>query len=73
MPIEPKLWNGNFYPISLHSFLEHLASDSKNIRELLNCIAKYISNKQISLKKSNDFEDLKDISETVWNLISSVY
>ena len=73
IPIEPKLWNGSFYSISLHSFIEHLASDFKNIKESLNYIAKYISNKQIDPKKSNDVENLKDVSKAIWNLISFVY
>ena len=73
MPTEPELWNGSFHPISLHSSLEHLASNSKNIRESLNYIAKYISNKQINSKKSNNVEDLKGVGEAVWNLISFVY
>ena len=64
-PIEPELWNKSFYPISLHSSLKHLISDSKNIRELLNHVAKYINNKQINPKKSNDVEDLKDVGEAV--------
>jgi len=63
----------NIHPISLHGFLEHLASNSKNIRESLNCIAKYISNKQIDPKKSNNVENLKNVSETIWSLIYSVY
>jgi len=73
MPTEPELWDGSFHPISLHSSLEHLASNSKNIRESLNYIAKYISNKQINPKKSNDVEDLKGVGEAVWNLIFFVY
>ena len=73
MFIEPKLWDGSFYPISLHSSIEYLASDSKNIRDSLNHIIKYISNKQINPKKSNNIEDLKDIGKAIWNLIFSVY
>jgi len=65
MPTEPKLWDESFHPISLHGSIEHLASNSKNIRDLLNCIAKYISNKQINPKKSNDVENLKGVSETI--------
>ena len=33
--IEQDSQDGNFYSISLHSSLEHLSSDSKNIKELL--------------------------------------
>ena len=52
-PIEPDLWDSNFHPISLHSSIKYLASDSKNIKDLLNFIAKYITNKQINPAKSN--------------------
>ena len=72
-PIKSELWNGNFYPISLHIFIEYLAPDSKNIKDFLNFIAKYISNKQVNSLKSNDLEDFYSISEAVWNFISSVY
>ena len=41
-PIEPKLWDSNFYPISLHGSLEYLASDAKNIRKSIVCMAIYI-------------------------------
>jgi len=43
--IEPELWDGNFYPISLHGFIEHIVLDFKNIRDSLNFMARYISNK----------------------------
>jgi len=36
-------------------------------------MAKYIGNKQIDLKRSNDMEDLKGVGEAVWNLISLIY
>jgi len=71
--MEFELCDGNFYFISLHSSTKHLTSDTKNIRDSLNHIAKYIGNKQIDLKRFNNIEDLKDIGEAVWNLISSVY
>jgi len=29
-PTEPELWSGSFHPISLHSSIEHFASNSKN-------------------------------------------
>ena len=70
---EPDLWNGNFHPISLHSFIEYIALDSKNIKDFLNFMARYIANKQVNLVKSNDLEDFKDIGEAIWNLISLVY
>ena len=71
--MEPDLWNSSFYPILLHSSIEHIALDSKNIKDLLNFITKYIANKQVDLAKSNDLEDFKGIGEAIWNLISSVY
>ena len=70
---EPELWDGSFHPISLHRSLEHLASDTENIKDSLNFVTKYISNKQIDPKKSNNIQDFKGMGEVVWNLISLVY
>jgi len=64
-PTEPNLWNGNFYPISLHSSMEHLVSDSKSIKDSLNFIAKYISNKQVDSSKSNDIEDFHSMGKAI--------
>jgi len=47
--------------------------NSKNVKDSLNFIAKYISNKQIDPVKSNNIEDFKSIGEAVWNLISFFY
>jgi len=71
--MEPELWDGSFHPISLYRFIKYLASDFKNIKNSLNFMAKYISNKQIDPAKSNNLEDFKGISEAIWNLISSIY
>ena len=62
---ELELWNGNFYPILLHRSIKHIASDIKNIKDILNFMAKYISNKQIKSSKSNDFEDLNSIGKAI--------
>ena len=71
--MEPKLWDGSFHPISLYGSMEHLASDLKNIKDFLNFMAKYISNKQVDSSKSNDLEDFHGMGKAVWNFISSVY
>ena len=71
-PTEPKLWDGNFHPILLYRFIEYLTSDSKNIKNSLNFMAKYIINKQVNSAKSNDLEDFNGIEGAIWNLISSV-
>ena len=70
---KPELWNGIFHSISLHGSLKHLASNTKNIKDSLNFVAKYISNKEIDSRKLNDIQDFKGISKAIWNLISSVY
>jgi len=70
---EPELWSSNFHPISLHGSIEYIVSDAKNIKDSLNFMAWYISNKQVDAVRSNDLEDLKGIGEAVWNFISSVY
>jgi len=59
--------------ISLHSSIEHFASDSKNIKVTLNFLAKYIQNKQINGSKGNDLNDFNSIEDTIWNFISAVY
>jgi len=58
-PTEPELWDSSFYPISLYGSFKYLASDAKNIKNSLNFIAKYISNKKIESLKSNNIKDLK--------------
>jgi len=58
-PTEPNLWDRNFHPISLHSSMEHLALDSKSIKDSLNFIAKYISNKQVNFSISNNINTLR--------------
>ena len=47
--------------------------DSKNIKKSLNCLAKYISNKNIDTNKANNVKDLKGIDTVAWNLILSIY
>ena len=70
---EQDSWDGNFHPISLHSTLKHPLSDSKNIKEPLRCITKYIKNKDIEPNKANNVLDLKGIGEAAWNFISALY
>ena len=53
--------------------MEYLASDTKNIKDSLSFMAKYIGNKQVNLVKSNDLEDFKGIGEAIWNFISLIY
>jgi len=65
VPTELELWDGNFYSISLHGSIEHIASDAKNIKDTLNFMARYISNKQVESLKSNDLEDFNSISEAI--------
>ena len=72
-PMDPEIWNGGFHPISLHSFIEQIVSDAKNIKDSLKFMAEYISNKQIELFKANDLIDFNGIGDAVWNFISSIY
>ena len=70
---EPDLWSGNFQFISLHSLVKHIVSDLKTIKQSLNFMAKYISNKKVNPKSSNDLENFNGIGDAVWNFLSSVY
>ena len=72
-PTEPNLWSGNFHPISLHSSIEQIASDTKSIKDLLNFIAKYISNKKVNPKNANELKDFDGIGDLVWNFLSAIY
>jgi len=42
---EPELWDSSFHSISLHGSIKHIVLDSKNIKDSLNFMAKYIVNK----------------------------
>ena len=72
-PTELELWDGSFHPISLYRSFKHLVLDAKNIKDSLNFMAKYISNKKIKSLKLNDIKDLKGIGKAIWNLVSLVY
>jgi len=71
--MEPDLWSGNFHPISLYGSISQIASDTKNIKDSLNFMAKYITNKKVNPKSANKLKDLDGIGDAVWNFISSVY
>jgi len=64
-PTEPKLWSGSFHPISLHSSIEHFASDAKNIKVSLNFLAKYIQDKQVNSNKANNLDDFDGMGDAI--------
>ena len=72
-PTEPDLWSGNFQSISLYGSVKHIVSDLKNLKQSLNFMVRYISNKKVNPKSSNDLNDFDDIGDVVWNFLSSVY
>jgi len=67
-PMELDLWSRSFHLISLYGLIEHFASDSKSIKDSLNFMMKYITNKQINSKKVNDLKDFDGMSNAIWNL-----
>ena len=71
--MEPKLWNSNFHPVSLHESLEHLTSNTNNIKKSLACMTIYIKNKKIETSKSNDIKSFEYIGKAIWELISFIY
>jgi len=73
VPTEPELWSGSFHPISLHESIEQIALDTKSIKDSLNFIARYISNKKINSGKANDLQDFNSMGDSIWNFISAVY
>ena len=70
---EPDLWSSSFHPISLHSLIKHITSDAKNIKDSLNFMARYITNKQVSSNKANNLKEFKGMGDFIWNFISLVY
>jgi len=68
MPTEPNLWSGSFHSIFLYSSVEHIASDTNNIKVLLNFMTKYIQGKKV-----NELKDFDGMEDTIWNFISLVY
>ena len=72
-PTEPELWSGNFHLISLHGSIKYIVLDTKCIKDSLNFMAKYISNKKVNSKNTNDLKDFDGIGNSVWNFISVVY
>ena len=72
-PMEPELWSGNFYPISLHGSVKQIASDTKSIKDSLNFMARYINNKKVNSSKANDLLDFNSIGDSIWNFISTIY
>ena len=72
-PTKPDLWSSNFHPISLYGSIEQITSDTKSIKDSLNFIARYISNKKVNPSKANNLSDFDSIRDSIWNFISSVY
>jgi len=73
VPTEPELWSRSFHPISLHGSIEQITLDTKSIKDSLNFMVRYISNKKINFGKANNLQDFNGIGDSIWNFISAVY
>jgi len=71
--LDPDSWDGNFCAVSLHSLIEHLASNVLNIKEFLSRMWKYILCKSIKSDKANNVENFKDMGKAMWEFISTIY
>jgi len=69
----PDTWDSNYHSVSLYGSIEYLALDTKNIKESLCCMTKYILSKKVESSKANNINDLKGISKATWRFISSLY
>jgi len=69
-PTKPDLWSSNFHPISLHGSIKQITSNTKSIKDFLNFMAKYISNKKVNPYKANNLSDFDGIGNSIWNFIS---
>jgi len=63
--LDPDSWDGNFHAVLLHSSMEHLASDTINIKESLIRMKKYISGKSIDSGKANKVQDLMGMGKAL--------
>ena len=59
--------------ISLYGSIEHLTSDSKNIKVTLNYLVKYIQNKKANSAKVNNLNNFDSMGDAIWNFILAVY
>ena len=71
--LNPEFWDSNFHVVSLHSFMEHLASDALNVKEFLIRMKKYISGKSIDSVKANEVQDLIGMGKALCEFINVVY
>ena len=71
--LDPESWNGDFHVVSLHSSIEYLALDIKNIKEFLSRMYKYILGKSINNDKANDVKDLEGVGKVAWEFLLVIY
>jgi len=60
--LDQNSWDDEFRATSLHSFMEYIGSDIKNIKELLFRMEKYILGKGVE-DNANAIKDLEDIGK----------
>ena len=60
---DQEFWDSKFRAVSLHGLMEHIASNVKNIKELLHRIQKYILDKAINGDKANNVKDLEGVGK----------
>jgi len=61
--LDPESLDGNFHAIFLYGYMEHLALDTKIIKDSLTRIRKYILGKSINNDKANSVKYLKGIDK----------
>ena len=64
-PTKPDFWSSNFHPISLHGSIKQIALDIKSIKDSLNFMARYISNKKVNPFKANVLSDFDSIGDSI--------
>ena len=71
--LDPESQDGKFHAILLHSSMEHLVSDIKNIKDSLSRMCKYILGKSINDDKANNIKNLEGVGKVAWEFISTIY
>jgi len=68
-PVEPQLWGGNLYPVSLFGTNEYLEEDSKNIVCFLLSIAVFIKQCKLERKSEKDIFQIAEFSFVLWDAL----
>ena len=72
-PMDPQLWGGNFYPISLFGLDEYLERDTKNIMYSLLRMIAFIKQHRLENSTAEDISQISEFEFIAWKFLSFIY